>query len=225
MSLEDFVWPPTGNEERYIVLLHKVYVFPRSSRVDEDTLVTYALAHMHIANTYSTVQLIIPPNLIQTETQRARDLNFDMVPNQNDCLCVDVYGHYTFVQYDGSTGPTLDARLAINVIRLNVRDDIPDVPANLLARVQIQEDSVYRERHASRGHDHGAVEENYTVINSARESSVRLRPTTRSQTRLDSGNRRITRAGKRKAEQDPREESSTSNNRPSKKLSGKRKQT
>ncbi|KAI9258718.1 hypothetical protein EDC94DRAFT_585995 [Helicostylum pulchrum] len=159
--------------------------------------------------------LVIPSKVIQGEAQRARNLNLNLVPNQDDCIYVDVYGTFTHIaQYDETIGSTLDARLSINVIRLNVRSDIPEIPLNLLARERVQEGPVYRARSNNRGRDRGDREDESINVNFARGHTERPKLTSQRENvteelkSLDLKGKGVTRA-----EQDPQEESSTASER------------
>lgn len=132
-------WLPQVEGQRNLVTLTQLPVFPRASRVDQDTGITYTIGHMIVNNNYTTVQLIIPAGVIQDETRRARNMNFDLVHNLHDCIYVDVFGDFTFVaQYNPTTGPTFDARLSIEVTKLHIRSEIPIVTLNLLMRANIR---------------------------------------------------------------------------------------
>lgn len=159
--------------------------------------------------------MVIPSKVIQGEAQRARNLNLNLVPNQDDCIYVDVYGTFTHIaQYDETIGSTLDARLSINVIRLNVCSDIPEIPPNLLARARVQEGPVYRARSNNRGRDRGDREDESINVNFARGHTARPKLTSQRENvteelkSLDLKGKGVTRA-----EQDPQEESSTASER------------
>lgn len=217
MTPNELVWPPTDSERRSMILLHRIVVYPRGSTVDQATGVTDTLAHILINGVYTTIKLIIPPNLIQDETRRARNLYFNRVPDPQICLYVDVYGNFfPTARYGETTGTTRNAGLILNVVGLNVRTDIPNephVPLNTPAeRAITRVPFPARTRGRGRGLGRGGSTKTNIAGGSQPQRQPQLRPL--SATAITSGqettavtkeqtdkNKRVTRSQKRKAEE------------------------